>query len=200
MFKMDRFAGESPAQRKRHAEIALRYSARTDRPGPSPLVFIRLKDLHRLLTERWGKLPDDDAGHEDAKIVANHIAAIVNFAARDRYLRKWQTIMPPGFDLAAMVARAHSPQKYSAARLGQLMRLTSHERLQYGIQTIRAHDALSDAAVKAGRRQRDKSRKARQRAAARASKPPPVSVSRPWEALGISRRTWYRRRKTGDDS
>jgi hypothetical protein len=44
------------------------------------------------------------------------------------------------------------------------------------------------------RKRQDRERKARKRAEARAARPEPVSRAKPWEAEGVSRRTWYRRR------
>jgi hypothetical protein len=81
---------------------------------------------------------------------------------------------------------------YKADDLGEYLRLTDAERTAWGIRTIGAHDV--------SRRQRNecRKRKARERKARhrqeRGATPHARSLSRtrPWEARGLSRATWYR--------
>jgi hypothetical protein len=70
-----------------------------------------------------------------------------------------------------------------------VMRLTDAERWRLGIKTIRSIDAAETPQERKNRQRRER------RAKARTNRPPQLSQSKPWEAEGICRRTWVRRRK-----
>jgi hypothetical protein len=90
-------------------------------------------------------------------------------------------------------------RKFSATRLGELLKLTEHERTILRITTIRAV-GVTDADMARARRMLAAER-ARLRRRAKGAKPrfmyeaKSLSRSKPWIAQGISRRTWFRRRK-----
>lgn len=86
----------------------------------------------------------------------------------------------------------------SGARAGRLIGLTCEQRLDCHITTLDAIDETAEERrqrVADGRRERDKLRARRKRAARRVTKPLPLCKTRPWEVLGMSRPTWYRRGK-----
>jgi hypothetical protein len=97
--------------------------------------------------------------------------------------------------LAEKVAAA--PYKYKADTLGSRLRLTDTERTALHITTIRAVN-VSAVEMAARRKQRDRERKRVARLRRRVTTPEPASRSRPWQVSGISRATWYRRRKVQD--
>lgn len=59
----------------RHAEIARRYDNGKGERLPVSRAVLRIAELRRLLTSRYGRvLPDGDAGRDDAFIMGCHIA------------------------------------------------------------------------------------------------------------------------------
>jgi hypothetical protein len=92
---------------------------------------------------------------------------------------------------------------FNADKLGQYLRLSDATRARTGIRTIGAHD-VSKRQRTLRRKQRARERQDRLRRR-RGARPRSQSLSRtkPWEAQGISRRTWERRRRraaTGERS
>jgi hypothetical protein len=145
--------------------------------------------LYRL---RYGRhLPDDDAGRDDLELAFNQIArtdACIEWAA------KWAPWMAS--DEAAALAEqiAMDPQWLKARPLGERLGLTDSERTRLDIRTIRPID-LTDEAFVGRNRQKERERKAWERQRARAAKSAPASQTKPWEAEGINRATWYRHRQ-----
>ncbi|PIO96843.1 hypothetical protein CJ014_23620 [Pleomorphomonas carboxyditropha] len=91
-------------------------------------------------------------------------------------------------------------QPLTGPSAGKLLHLTAEERWACSITTMMAIDetkAERVAAVAEDRRQRDRERKRRTRAGTVKKQralyeAESLSNKRPWEELGISRRTWYR--------
>ena len=119
-----------------------------------------------------------DVGHFDDDELATIMAAV----------ERWQA--------------EHGPQLITPSVLGAMLQLTSAGRQVCRILTIDAVDepkAERKARVAVGRRERDRQTKR----AKRGRRPREVyeagSVERakPWEAVGVSRRTWYRRKVDG---
>jgi hypothetical protein len=188
-----------------HKEVARRYKRRRKREAP-PLVGLRLKDLNRLFTARYGeRLPDDDAGRDDVAIVAHHLAQYADGHPAKR-ITSWVRLRAPWMTVAeldALITEAIAkPKRWRADKLAWRLRLTAADRSALRITTIGAIDA-NRAQRLARRRERDRKRKMLNR---RASGAQPrteyerASVERlqPWTMLGISRRTWYRRQRGTD--
>jgi hypothetical protein len=98
--------------------------------------------------------------------------------------------------------RRHGVRLISAKRCGEMLQLTAHEREVCGIRTIDAIDeprAERQARIARERRARDKAAKRSKRGRLLRSEYEDRSLSRsqPWKAEGISRATWYRRRRSG---
>src|SRR5262249_38299984 len=108
----------------------------------------------------------------------------------------WAPWMSPQ-EAAALAAKViASPRKFRAGTLGWQLRLTDDERTHLKITTIRPFDVTpAELADRRNQRSRERSVAYRRRQRASASRPEPACRTRPWEALGMSRRTWYRRRK-----
>jgi hypothetical protein len=183
-------------QSARKREIAATYAAdkrdkRQSRRKP-PLAWIRASELERLFHFRYGAtLPDDDAGRDDLWLLVQHLANGPDAGRRcQKSIRTWAAWMPED-EAAALIAKAiDKPFRFKAATVAKLVRLTDEERFRLGITTIRSIDARETPAERKNRQRREK------RAKARALKPPSLSQTKPWEAEGISRKTWYRRRDT----
>jgi hypothetical protein len=197
--------------RAARAEIAMRYDwlARqggawlTGKPrkfargSPQILCRIRLHELEDLYRKRYGMhLPYDDSGIEDLTIAAHHIAHFGGDASAHiiAWGGAWMPDMPRD-RLAALAERIiDNPRRYKAATLGWLVRLAEAERTILGITTIRPFN-VSDADMKERRMAKARERAARWRRWRPRTKLKtlPLSETRPWQDLGISRATWYRR-------
>jgi hypothetical protein len=197
---------------KRHAEIDRRYRrdrAKRQRPRPDvPLAAIRIAELRRLYRSRWGPtLPDDDAGRDDALVMAHHLAR--RHGDAQHHIEMYLQVNAPWMDkieAESLVATVLvNPIRFRADTLAERMNLTWKERERLGIKTIGAVD-VPKAERERRRHQRKRSRdrtRREQRRRAKGAEPrsrylaKALAQTRPWEALGISRRSWYRRRGTG---
>jgi hypothetical protein len=170
-------------------------------PSHSKLIGrLRRAAIGRLVQHRHGGLPDTD----DSVI---YLAAVAHFEGstdhRAFVLDAWcrRNRAPPALlaRVDAIVAEA-PPEKLTAARLGAVLRLKDRERTACKISTIAPVDMTKQQRA-ARRKASDRERKRAARAAAGA-KPRAESLSRtkPWTALGISRRTWERRRRDANSS
>jgi hypothetical protein len=177
----------------RHRLIAEKYKAhaRDKRPPKPPFSrsALRVRELERLYRLRYGRhLPDDDAGRDDLELASNQIARVdtcIQWAA------KWAPWMASDEATALAEQIAVDPQWLKARPLGERLGLTDSERTRLDIRTIRPID-LTDEALVERSRQKDRERRARERQRARAAKSAPASQTKPWEAEGIDRATWYR--------
>jgi hypothetical protein len=199
----EQFADETPAQQRDHRLIARRYAwddrQRRERGRYPSIVIFRLRDLENLFAYRYGPtLPDDDAGREDLYVAASHIFRIGH---PEEHIPAWARLWCPWLGkeecdkLIADVARRR--EWWKAKALGRIMRLDAATRDLLGITTFRAIDQSENKRT----RRRKKQDAARHRAlrAKGGAKPHAMSAARtkPWLALGISRRTWYRNRRNG---
>jgi hypothetical protein len=191
-----------------HTEIDVRYAwlARQSRgdicerfPRGSQQLICRkrLRELEALYARRYGEfLPCDDAGIDDLRIAAHHIAHMRGEALDHivAWAAEWMPDLPR--ERAEALARdvLFEPVKFKAATLGWRLRLTEEERTALGITTIRPF-GITDADMKERQKAKARDRDARRRQRKRESqpaKPPPLAETRPWEVLGMSRATWYR--------
>jgi hypothetical protein len=195
--------GEGKSVAARHAEVARRYAWQAKQKSrekrPRLLTLVRLRELERLYEDRWGRhLPDDDAGRDDLVLAAHHVARLGGEVSKHivAWARLWAPWMQPK-QAAALAAKVKaSPRKFRAETLGRRLRLTDDERTRLGITTIRPFDVGPvELAQRRKQRSRERSAAYRRRQRVGAARPEPASRTRPWEALGMSRRTWYRRGK-----
>ncbi len=103
---------DSPDLAARRKEIARRYAWMAEqRRGrlshDQKICLIRMRELERIYEARYGRcLPNDDAGRDDAEIMAHHIAhrqGEVSAHIRD-WLRMWAPWMS-GADVGGLIAR-----------------------------------------------------------------------------------------------
>jgi len=88
--------------------------------------------------------------------------------------------------------------RYSARRMGEVLEITADEAYRFGLTTILAIDEAPDEIQ--GRRNAARAKEKRMRREAAGAKPHATSERRaePWKELGISRRTYYRRKQAGN--
>lgn len=171
------------------------------RRSPMQLVGLRLNDLAKIFRARYGNvLPNDDAGRDDLLVAVHHLASLAHPRG---HIAKWLDLWAPWLTLAEhkqIIGEAlASPQKWKADALAWRMRLTKEDRRMLGVTTIGAIDENKAARTKR-RRHLDRQRKENARRAQgikprREYEGKSVSAAKPWEAEGISRRTWYRRNR-----
>jgi hypothetical protein len=191
-------------QRAKHREVARRYrleakhrAEENGKPRPRlPLAVVRARDLEALLIHRYRDLtlPDDDAGRADARVMVHHLPVCL--------VRIWLEAWTPWMDedeIELLASEVEADRRYwKAAELGQAMRLTAAERAALKITTIQAIDPEETLRIKRDRkRQAEAARRRRLGAKPRDQYLADATASRPWEAQGISRRTWFRRREAG---
>jgi hypothetical protein len=169
---------------------------------------IRIGSLNKLFAYRYGscpsacdwQFPDDDAGLEDLKILLHHY--------RFTYPHRMQQIIKlraPWADSDRVLEEIYTyPRKWKSERLGQLLNLTGKEWRQLRIRIApvdmtKAERRYYSRLLSNGRR-RQKRRAKGMRSRAQYLATNNLSQARPWEAEGISRRTWYRHRKSGGTS
>jgi hypothetical protein len=193
-------AARTQANAHRNIEIAYAAHRRDQRANKRPfnVGLKRISELEGLFACQYGRtLPDDDAGRDDLLLLLHHIAVSridVEHRSR-RAIKHWATWMSND-EADVMIAKvAACPLRFRAETLGRRIGLTEAVRAARKIKTIWAVDA--GETPKERRKRQDRERKARKRVENRAAKPEPASRAKPWEAEGISRRTWYRRKASG---
>lgn len=200
-----KYAGETPAQRADHIEIALKYTwddrNREDRIKVHKIPRIRLRELERIFNKRCGPtLPDDDSGREYLVLALDHI---VRFDNPVKCATAWAGARAPWMpeeELRILIEHAMEQPKYwRAGELGRNLRLTEAERRSLRITTIRPYNVDKAGLVRKARSRKRAYDTARRRDAGAVSRAEyealSMSRAKPWEAEGISRRTWYSRRK-----
>jgi hypothetical protein len=181
-----------------HAEIARRYKAKKAEREPVSIAALRIAELGRLYIARYGHvLPDDDAGRDDALIMAHHLAKRPD---AERRIPAWLSLWAPWMtaaEVATMVTRALTkPLRWRADTLAKRLNLNEAERQRLHIVTIGACDLIKSQRI-ARRRERARHRDCGRRRL-KGVKPRDIyeanSISRakPWERLQMSRASWYR--------
>lgn len=172
------------------------------RRSPMQLVALRLHDLAILFRSRYGRaeLPDDDSGRDDLKIAINHLACLPR---PQKAIAVWLELWAPWLTLAERsdIVRPiiDSPQRWKADALAWRLRLTMEQRTMLGITTIGAIDMNKGARTKRRREYQRRWKAAKRRAEGikprKVYEEQSISRAKPWEAEGVSRRTWYRRQR-----
>jgi hypothetical protein len=204
----------TPRDTPRHREVARRYTWHTykrgktlpsrigpDRTGSSKLMTrVRLRELERLFSSRYGKfLPDSDDGRNALEIAAHHIAHMGPDA--ERHIRDWARVWAPWMPAKRLAQLTRSvllrPAKFKADTVGSRLQVTPEEREALKLTTIGAvgqSPEIRRAFRKARRRDAERRRRRRRGAKPREEyEVTSLTRTKPWEVLGMSRRTWYRR-------
>lgn len=199
----------TPKDKAGHGEIVRRYAwtqkprnAPLRRGSPSLLALLRLSGLERLWTVRYGGvLPNDDAGADDLWIAAQLIRQrrgdiVAKVVAWARVWAPWCSAEEAAALAAHVVKR---PYNFTADVLAEKIGLTYAERQALGIKTIGSTD-VGPAERERLRRQRSRANEKKKRRDKGVMSREVYEQSsnesvRPWEDEGISRATWYRRRR-----
>lgn len=127
----------------KRAEIARRYRRKFRHSSRSQFAAIRVAELNRLFTARYGEfLPDDERGREALEIVAHHLIQLAGHP-QERFANwagdhcPWLTIVE-GRRLLAQIAV--TPRSWKADSLAWRLKLTYADRQTLKITTIGAID------------------------------------------------------------
>jgi hypothetical protein len=165
---------------------------------PFSIAGKRIKELTRLFLVRFGPtLPNDDAGRKAAFVMLCHLAQRPDALHRMRaWLDLWCRWMSAA-DAQKLMARVIAkPCRFVADTLAKRFNVTDAERSRMGFTTIGAVD-LSKEQRKERRKAKARSRNVRRRRSAGAKpraeyEANSLAQTKPWEAVGMTQRTWYR--------
>jgi hypothetical protein len=193
------FADETPAQRLLHREVAWRDRQRKLKRSPRPKLFFRIRDLERFFADRYGPvLPNDDAGRDDIFVFANHLAHLNKPDQRIRaWLRRWAPWYGDDRTDALVREVMAKPQKWRADALAKRIGLDDATRTRLKITTIGATDCGKAKRAALRTERNNAAKRARRAEAGAASHAASAARCKPWAALGISRRTYYRKGLNG---
>jgi hypothetical protein len=172
---------------------------------------LRYAELIRLLRDRWGHtLPNDDAGREDLwELVTNVSLAVAGAYKKMRgVIEVWAPWMDAD-EAATMIEHVNTLTIYERTptreQLGERLRVTNDERERLKLWQFKPVDMTEADLVEHRKKVKNERRRARRQA--QGAKPrhaylaKSLSKQKPWEAEGIARATWYRRRsQTGETS
>ncbi len=145
----------------------------------------RIGEIEALIRHRHGAAVDTDDGVLYAEVAFPHL---IDEAARIVWAQQWVPLLTE--DEVIQLAR-NCTRRLSASDAGAMLCVSRAEREHLEFRTVR-YSGQTNADLKAERRERDRIAARTKRAAA--PKRPKLKDERPWEALGISARTWRRRK------
>ena len=161
---------------------------------------LRYGALVKLFRHRWGyALPDDDAGRGDLWELVTNVSLATEAPAKKikASIETWAPWMQAD-EAAEMIDHVKRLAIYdrtpTSQQLGERLRITNAERQRlklWPFKPIDATDAELAAQSRARRNALRRAKRGRPRAEYLLSC---LTATKPWEAEGISRRTWERRR------
>jgi hypothetical protein len=186
----------------KRAEIARRYRRRKSKTDIIKIIRGRRRnEIEELVRYRHGTLPDTDDRETYLRFWAWH-----NLHSKHQredlqaFGRRLGVILPEGeIEATVRYVQRRELRRFSASTLGKHLQLTDDERWALNITTIEAHNVTP--ADRRRMRREMKTFKQRLRRRAKGVKPRVVyednslTRTKPWKGQGISRTTWYRRRR-----
>lgn len=167
--------------------------------------LLRLRDIEKVILSRHGKMIPDPEDTDDRETCLAYVkAAALALSGQDiaGWCAKWAP-WASKHEISRFVAMASSRrQMMTADGVAGLLMVTWKERTELHLNTFGASDMSKADRTKLAqerKRERDKNRKADARRLSgmqdrRSYEAQSLSMQKPWEAEGISRRTWERRR------
>jgi hypothetical protein len=178
-----------------------------------PLRAVRVREIETIIRHRHGAYVPDPSGTDDVDQCHAYLTAVAGSLGEIRgWARRW---MPWLQDESAFKEAEALQAKLQTARrgerllpadaIGRLLMVRHAERDQLGLTTIGCCDLSKDereSAARAKKRLRDRERqRAKRKVEGRIERlcyiAGSAEATRPWEAAGVSRATWYRQRKSG---
>lgn len=164
----------------------------------------RLREIEKVIKSRHGAHIPDPEGTDDLDTCTAYVRAAA-LARSGQPLGNWCARWAPWIDPVSVELieneAAWRRKMIGADAVAKLLFVSMEERTALGLKTIGAFDVPKEERQKLAKetkRERDKNRQADKRKAEgrndRASyEAASISAAKPWEAEGVSRRTWYRR-------
>jgi hypothetical protein len=159
----------------------------------------RLNEIARVVMRRHGRLPDTDDQMIYLEAAAWHLNprdGDQRFAL-ENWCRRVGASLPT--DQINRIVEDHKPRKLRADRIAKILKVTDAERTALRLTTIGACDVSKAERLRRRKERHRVAQKARRRARGIIPRDQylawSASRTKPWEALGISRRTWERRGK-----
>lgn len=189
-----------------HREVAQRYARKArQRAGVVPksrtMAAARISELTRLFDDLFGpmRLPNSDDGYQAARVMVHHIGRLKH---AERRMSDWLGTCA-GFLSMAERERLISevdecPLKWTADKLAWKFKVTLEQRTRLKLTTIGAIDLPKVERIKRrarAKRDRMAANRQAQGAMTRAEYRKAVKSAKPWEAEGLSRASWYRRKR-----
>lgn len=183
--------------------------------GVPPVNQVRVREIESIIRSRHGVIIPDARDTDDLELYVNYVRAVALAGAGsfEGWARRWapwleDDVLFEQLVTAATKLASGKGGKYAmlgANALAKLLFVRMEERNSLSLKTIGACDvsAADRARIALDRkRKHDRDRQAsKRRAENRRGRDEFLSDSiegqKPWEAAGVSRRTWYRRRGTG---
>jgi hypothetical protein len=176
---------------RKRGKVSSRNSGADD---PIPFRVLRLSEIRKTIKRRRGGVPGTRLYAAYMIAVAAHLKppahGDLHFALENWFRRYFRFVSVAATRTALANGQPAIP---TPQQLGDLLELTAEERNLDAIRTIRPC-GLTPEEFEAARRLR-KALKEQQRRCANGARPHTESITRtkPWEADGVSRRTWYRK-------
>ena|GEM_PF-2309051 len=180
------------------------------RAAPEMMRRLRLGDVLKVLRCRYGHtLPDDDAGRDDLRELLLPISLGAEAGRKmENAIEIWAPWMSTD-EARRRVDEINRTPPYlrtpTARDLGQRLGLTWKERQSWGIRTIAPCDLTEEELAQRRKLRKEYRRWLRRRRAGGKTRNEylvanSISRTKPWEAEGISRPQWYRRRAKRHES
>ena len=163
-----------------------------------PSDRLRRAEVGRLLHDRYGDgrpLPDTTDTRRDAGVMLEHLAYLP-----PRYLQIWIADNAPWCTTAMVKLAMRKRVSLKADAVGRRLCLTSADRNRLKIRTIGAIDCTKDERAELRKQKRAAREKVRRAKAGATPRETSIECQKPWRDLGISRRTYYSRKKACADS
>lgn len=147
------------------------------------IAALRVHEMQRLFQRRWGRmLPDDDAGRDDFRLIAYHLASLSG--VKLRRIINWAQLWAPWLSSEELAAIAEDvierPRRFKADELGKLLRLSLQERMTLRIQTIGSFETTKAARAEMRKaKARERSRQWRRKKALAEGRLPRARPGRP---------------------
>jgi hypothetical protein len=192
---------------KARAAIAKLYARRGKTSPLQTFKNVRFSELETVFAWCWRgtELPDDDAGREDLYTAACHLWHLGRKHRQDTAIKAWAAEWAPwcgAHELSQLISQvAATPLKFKADPLAHRLGLymTNQLRTALGLTTIgdidvgkKGREKLRAERQKAWKQQNRRKNGATPRAEYVANS---KSQTKPWDAEGISRATYFRRQK-----
>ncbi|GEC30525.1 hypothetical protein N181_09770 [Sinorhizobium fredii USDA 205] len=168
--------------------------------------LLRVREIEKIIRFRHGSRIPDPSGTDDVDTCLAYLRAVA-MTPRSQDVVSWSSKWAPWADPVTVqsIAKLGSGRKWmlKADAVAKLLDVTMSLRTALGLHTIGACDmatAERKDLAKANKRERDKGRQERKRRELgmvdrKSQQAQTLAATKPWEAEGMSRRTWFYRQK-----